>query len=298
MTRKPKNEESFAPRWGDDDLDDKGYVTVPGWILRNYHLFTHEGKQVGITPIEFAFIVHVMSFKWDIVESQAKPSLMTIAERMGRHPTNIHATKRSLMDKGAMDVVSGKSAGKPNIYSFAGLCRQCRIFEAKRYSENTIPTYSENATPGIAKTLHKEYKASTKEKKESARKPKWVNEDALIDVWASIRKLDAIAMGADYHTDSDRRLIKKMLGWPKPLTADEIREVMKRSKHTAYPISFIEKDVLALRAEKPAAVNPAHIQFVPTPDEGEPPPQEALEAMKNLARSMSDKEGFKYAESA
>lgn len=301
MTRKPKNEESFAPRWGDDDLDDKGYVTVPGWILRNYHLFTHEGKQVGITPIEFAFIVHVMSFKWDIVESQAKPSLMTIAERMGRHPTNIHATKRSLMDKGAMDVVSGKSAGKPNIYSFAGLCRQCRIFEAKRYSENTIPTYSENATPGIAKTLHKEYKASTKEKKEkSPRKPKWVNEDALIDVWASIRKLDAIAMGADYHTDSDRRLIKKMLGWPKPLTADEIREVMKRSKHTAYPISFIEKDVLALRAEKPAAIHPSHVPFAPVevvPD-AVPMPDEARAAMQSLTKSVHVNDEVIHAELA
>lgn len=158
----------------------------------------------------------------------------------------------------------------------------------------SFTTGTENFNP----RSEKETKRKKKEKKESTRKPKWIDEDALIDVWASIRKLDAIAIGADYHTDSDRRIIKKMLGWAKPLTADEIREVMKRSKHTAYPISFIEKDVIALRAEKPAAVNPSHIQFVPSPDEGEPPPQEALEAMKNLARAMSDKEGFKYAESA
>lgn len=300
MTRKTKapKEESFAPRWGDDDLDDKGYVTVPGWILRNYHLFVYDGKQVGITPIEFAFIVHVMSFKWDVIESQAKPSLMTIAERMGRHPTNIHATKRSLVHKGAMEVKSGQSTGKPNIYSFAGLCRQCRIFEAKRCSENAIPTNSENTIPSIANSLDKEYKASDRKQKEkSARKPKWESEDALIDVWAGIRKLDAIAMGADYHTDQDRRLSKKMLAWSKPITADEIKMAMGRSKHPAYPFSFLEKDVLSLRSEKVAPVNPAHVPFDPAevvPD-AIPMPPEAQAALQSLVKTVNVNDEVLYA---
>lgn len=301
MTKKSSKDENFAPRWGDDDLDDKGYVTVPGWILRNYHLFRYQDKQVGITPIELAFIVHVMSFKWDVVESQAKPSLHTIAERMGRHITNVHATKRGLVIKGAMEVDSGQKAGKPNIYSFAGLCRQCRMFEALRSSENATPPNSENATPGVVKTLPKEdkpIKESKKEKKESTRKPKWADEDTLIDVWAGIRGLDAIAMGADYHAEQDRRIAKKMLKWAKPITADEIRVAMQRTKHPAYPFSFLEKDVLAIRAEKPAPVHPSHVPFpaAETTTADVPPPPEAIEALKLLQTQLTDE--VTYAKSA
>ncbi len=140
----------------------------------------------------------------------------------------------------------------------------------------------------------------TKSKEKTPRKPKWFDEDQLIDVWAGIRKLDAIAMGADYHTDQDRRILKKLLGWSKPLTADEIREAMRRSKHLAYPISYLEKDVIALRSEKPATINPAHVPF-PSTDEPldiVPMPPEAIEARQLLARAMSDKEGIKYAKPA
>jgi hypothetical protein len=154
-------------------------------------------------------------------------------------------------------------------------------------TENSLPR-SEKETKG------------KKLKKKEPRKPKWFDEDQLIDVWAGIRKLNAIAMGADYHTDSDRRLIKKMLAWTKPITADEIREAMKRSKHPAYPIIFLERDVIALRSEKPAAVHPSHVPFAPVevvPD-AVPMPDEARAAMQKLAKSVHVNDEVIHAELA
>lgn len=88
----------------------------------------------------------------------------------------------------------------------------------------------------------------------SPKKTQWADEDCIIDVWAGIRKLDAIAMGADYHTDSDRKKAKKMLAWTKPVTPDEIREAMRISKYKGdYPFAFLEKDILELRAKAPKA---------------------------------------------
>jgi phage replication O-like protein O len=113
----------------------------------------------------------------------------------------------------------------------------------------------------------KETSQKKKEKKENApngaeppieivksippKKRQWADEDCIIDVWAGIRKLDAIAMGADYHTDSDRKKAKKMLAWTKPITPDEIRDAMKASKYKGeYPFAFLEKDILEMRAKK------------------------------------------------
>lgn len=130
------------------------------------------------------------------------------------------------------------------------------------------------------------------------RKPKWESEDLLIDVWAGIRQLDAIAMGADYHTDQDRRLAKKMLKWAKPITADEIKAAMQRSKHPAYPFSFLEKDVLAIRAEKPIAVHPSHVPFpaVETTPDDVPMTPEATASFHDLMNSLTDE--VTYAKSA
>lgn len=96
-------------------------------------------------------------------------------------------------------------------------------------------------------------------------KPKWVDEDCIIDIWAGIRQLSAIAMGADYHTDSDRKKAKKMLAWTKPITPEEIRDAMKASKYKGdYPFAFLEKDILEMRAKK-AISAPAEVDYSEMP---------------------------------
>lgn len=245
-------------------------------------------------------------------ESELKVTLAIIRKTLGYHKTKdaISLTQLQKMTglsrQGASDgataaiargLVEVVGTGKRGvlIYGLVIGIDQSTLFTSQGNDQSTTLD-----STGTQSRHTKENRQKKKEKKESARKPKWVNEDALIDVWASIRKLDAIAMGADYHTDSDRRLIKKMLGWPKPLTADEIREVMKRSKHTAYPISFIEKDVLALRAEKPAAIHPSHVPFAPVevvPD-AVPMPDEARAAMQSLTKSVHVNDEVIHAELA
>ena len=85
-------------------------------------------------------------------------------------------------------------------------------------------------------------------------------------MWAHARKLDAIALVADYHTNSDRHKAKKMLSWSHPVTTDEICEAMRRSKHTAYPFAFLEKDILEMRAKNPPREKPV------TQSDGTPEP--------------------------
>ncbi len=120
----------------------------------------------------------------------------------------------------------------------------------------------------------------------SMKKPKWADEDCLIDVWAGIRRLDAIAMGADYHTKSDREKAKTMLEWPKPVTPDEIREVMKNTKHQAYPFAFIPKDVIELRAKKAISAPDAQTIVAPsmTPEEQAKFPKSYAEQQALLMR--------------
>lgn len=172
-------------------------------------------------------------------------------------------------------------------------------FDQSELQTDEVADQSKNQTRTSQKSRHtKETTQKKKEKKESTRKPKWANEDALIDVWAGIRGLDAIAMGADYHSEQDRKLAKKLLAWAKPITPDEIRLAMQRTKYAEYPFSFLEKDVLAIRAEKPAAVHPSHVPFpaVEATPEDIPATPEAIAALQLLKTQFSDE--VTYAKSA
>ena len=98
-----KRKSEFVSRWGDNDLDDTGYLYVPGWIMRHYHnLKNAKGETVGLSPNEFTFLSHVMCFKYDVPTSEAKPSLETIADRVGRHVSNIRKWKDTLVEKGLL----------------------------------------------------------------------------------------------------------------------------------------------------------------------------------------------------
>src|SRR3990172_7978295 len=110
MTRRKEPSDEFVSRWGDKELDDTQYITIPGWILRNYSLFTHNSKKVGLTPEEFQILVHIMSFKYDVPGSEARPSLQTIATQTGKHVTSVSRTVKHLEEKGALRVqrIKGK----------------------------------------------------------------------------------------------------------------------------------------------------------------------------------------------
>lgn len=151
-------DETFISRWGDPDLDDYGYVHVPGFIMRHYHRFKDgRGQEVGLTPREFAFMCHVMAFKYDVAGAQARPSLATVATRMGRHLSNVKDVRRDMERKGAMIVISGAEEGKPNVYSFQPLTAQCRLYETIHPVPKTVRGGStENGTGGVPKTVHKE----------------------------------------------------------------------------------------------------------------------------------------------
>jgi hypothetical protein len=179
-----RKSEHFQSRWGDDELDDNGYLYVPGWIMRNYHqLKNKKGEVVGLTPNEFTFLCHVMCFKYDVPTAQAKPSLETIAERVGRHVSNVRNWKDSLIEKGFLSVTPIE--GRPSVYDFAPLVKQCRKLEGEnatpseitRGSEITSPTPSEITRTPLAKSLAEESEVKTEDKtsgaqKKNARKPR------------------------------------------------------------------------------------------------------------------------------
>lgn len=170
--------EHFQSRWGDNELDDSGYLYVPGWIMRHYHqLKNKKGEVTGLTPNEFTFLCHVMSFKYDVPAAQAKPSLETIAERAGRHVSNVRNWKDSLIEKGLLIVTHIE--GKPSIYDFAELVKQCRKLasenttpsEVTRGSEITSPTPSEITRTPLAESLGEESETKTEGKKQKKQTP-------------------------------------------------------------------------------------------------------------------------------
>lgn len=245
-------------------------------------------------------------------ESELKVTLAIIRKTLGYHKTKdaISLTQlqklTGLSRQGASDgttaaiargLVEVVGTGKRGvlIYGLVIGADQSNLFTSQADDQSTTLD-----STGLQSRHTKENRQKKKEKKENARKPKWIDEDCLIDVWASVRKLDAIGMGADYHTEQDRRTIKKLLGWTKPITADEIREAMRRSKHPAYPISFLEKDVLAMRSEKVAPVNPAHVPFTPaeTIADAVPMTDEARAALQSLTKTVKVNDEVLYAKLA
>lgn len=124
--------ERFISRWGDAELDDQQYVSIPGWILRNYHKFVdiQTGETVGLSANEFAVMCHIMAFRYDSLKGEAKPSLVTISEYMGVSDDSVRRAKRSMELKGALRVEY--HPGEPSVYSFAEVSRQCRKLEAQR----------------------------------------------------------------------------------------------------------------------------------------------------------------------
>lgn len=188
----------FTSRWGDAELDDKQYAFVPGWIMRHYHRFEYagedtnqRGKKVGLTPDEFQVMVHIMSFKYDAPEAEARPSLMTIAEQMGKHVSSVRRTVKRLKEKGALKVQPKE--GKPSVYDFGELARQCRQYEKNMHATTSVDaststdakgTPSVDASTPLAYTLGEDIKKESEDKNKSGkrkRSAKQQEQDAMIE---------------------------------------------------------------------------------------------------------------------
>lgn len=73
----------------------------------------------------------------------------------------------------------------------------------------------------------------------------------LIKVWAEVRRIDTINIGAPVYTAKDLALAKRMAKWDVPPTADEIRAVIKDSKAEKYRFDWLETDIPKMRLAQP-----------------------------------------------
>lgn len=107
-------------RWGIPELD-YGYVMIPEPIL----LF--HGK-VGVKGNYFALIVQLASFKYESKRGKSKPSLSTIAKRMGLSRRRVMELIKKLESDGWLKVKRERTQyGDPdnNEYNFTPFSRAC-----------------------------------------------------------------------------------------------------------------------------------------------------------------------------
>ena len=207
--------DEFHSRWGDDELDDKGYLNVPGYVMRHYNKFTNgEGKRVGLGSRGFEFMSQVMSFKWDRGDSEAKPSLSTVAERMGLDVRSVRRIARTLAESGAMTVIP--QPGKPNIYEFGRLVKQCRKHQVLSDDKSVTPDKSDMGTPDKSVTppltnLSPEDIETKKRKEESIAPPlstKAVEAKKPYGISGFVSNGSAAAKETSNSSDNDRQLSK------------------------------------------------------------------------------------------
>lgn len=71
----------------------------------------------------------------------------------------------------------------------------------------------------------------------------------LIALWATIRKIDAVNIGAPIFTNKDLATAKRMAKWDTPPTEDEIKNAITNSKALAYAFQWLEGDIPKLRLQ-------------------------------------------------
>jgi len=72
MALNGSNGYKISVRFGDQILQ-AGFTSVPNLVLNHY-------AELGITPAEMMFIIHMWQFRW--TERDPYPSLTTIADKM------------------------------------------------------------------------------------------------------------------------------------------------------------------------------------------------------------------------
>lgn len=72
----------------------------------------------------------------------------------------------------------------------------------------------------------------------------------LIGMWAKVRKIDAVNIGAPIYTTKDLATARRMAKWDSPPTIEEITNAITASKSIAYPFQWLESDIPKYRLLK------------------------------------------------
>jgi hypothetical protein len=105
--------DNFSFRWGIPVVDG-GYTTIPNFFLDHY-------AEVGVTPVEFATIIHLARYQYEYADSECRPSLATVARQMGYSDRNLRKILAGLEERGYL--VRHFRPGKTTIYDFSGFSR-------------------------------------------------------------------------------------------------------------------------------------------------------------------------------
>jgi len=115
----PVEKQQIDFRWGIPAID-SGFTTIPNFLLRHY-------AELGVTPQEFALVIHLASYHYNSPRGQACPSVGTLAKEMGFSTRYVQIIIRSLEKKGYLQVTA--RPGKSSVYSMQGLSLACLKIE-------------------------------------------------------------------------------------------------------------------------------------------------------------------------
>jgi len=104
---------TFSFRWGIDCLD-AGYLQIPNFMFRYY-------QEANVNRVEFLFIMHLASYKYETPSSKSYPSLPTIAKEMGLSRRHLQRLRASLEEKGHLTVTHIE--GGSSVYDFSGFAK-------------------------------------------------------------------------------------------------------------------------------------------------------------------------------
>ena len=125
---------SYSFRWGVPVLDE-GNTEIPNLFFRRYAKF--------VTGPEWLFILHLATYKYESPKGECRPSLLTIAKEMDLHVNTVRGYKKSLVDKGFLQV--SPRPGRPNLYDFSALSKAMLAY---------TPTQASTPTPESTPPLH------------------------------------------------------------------------------------------------------------------------------------------------
>jgi len=184
--------ESFSFRWS---------VTVPagagrGQILYDFMLKTYAA--LGLTPLEFALLLHLSAYHYDTSYGRSQPSLVTIAAEMGRKTRSVRRLIASLQAKGLLQITP--APGNPNIY------------DAQPFAERALALWKTN--PGQKRPRSKtsapprtKMSAETREYNHKAPPPTY----RINPRWREIRRLLAEEAIIDPHSPTQRNHLTELM---------------------------------------------------------------------------------------
>jgi len=86
---------SFVQRWGDDAFTQRGFTMFPNAVLEH-------AAELGIGPQEGWMLCHILYFKRNT--DHPRPSLSTLAQRLGKSPDSVRRYLRSLEKRGLLRI--------------------------------------------------------------------------------------------------------------------------------------------------------------------------------------------------